>query len=603
MFNFVSKLVSSGTAFPYKVGDAYEGWKWGNWAHHKGTKNEDGSEVSIFVLKANTPSDPSLLAGRNGCKRLRTMRHPNIVLCHECPEIEGSPAPTLYIVTEPVTPLQDVLNDLQLDGPERAEYYSWGISSIAKAVSFLNNDAKLVHGNVCLSTVVVTKTLEWKLMGFDLLTEVAMVGVNDFSLQHAGWMVGAQYKSAELAKSDWATIKNSPPWGVDAWGLGCLIQEVFAGRTLMRTEDLRNTGNMPAEILPEYQRLLGSAPARRLNPSKMLENSVFLKNKLVDTLDFLDNLAVKDTVEKETFFRKLHHHTLPKLPQATNRYTILPRIAHALQHAQAPAAALSSVMFIGRHLDEATFQEVIVPVLVMLFASQDRQIRMGLLQNIEEYGAVMPEKVVDEQVFPHISTGFTDTTAYLRELTLKSMLVLAPKMKQATLNNSLLKYLAKLQVDEEPAIRANTTILLGNLARYLGENSCKRVLLNAFTRALKDAFPPTRAAGLMAMTATIEYYSATEAAQRALPAVAPLTVDPDKDVREQSFRCIEEFMLLLRDNSVIMEKSPEEQALINNELARARKEKDAASAAAAAAEGPGGGGLLGWAVSKMGGGG
>ena len=53
-----------------------------------------------------------------------------------------------------------------------------------------------VHGNVCLSTVVVTKTLEWKLMGFDLLTEVAMVGVNDFSLQHAGWMVGAQYKSA-----------------------------------------------------------------------------------------------------------------------------------------------------------------------------------------------------------------------------------------------------------------------------------------------------------------------------------------------------------------------------------------------------------------------
>eukprot|EP00983_Pelagomonas_calceolata_P004082 132619-Pelagomonas_calceolata.AAC.4 len=41
------------------------------------------------------------------------------------------------------------------------------------------------------------------------------------------------------------------------------------------------------------------------------------------------------------------------------------------------------------------------------------------------------------------------------------------------------------QVDEEPSIRANTTVLLGNLAGYLGEATCKRVLLNAFTRALK----------------------------------------------------------------------------------------------------------------------
>lgn len=41
------------------------------------------------------------------------------------------------------------------------------------------------------------------------------------------------------------------------------------------------------------------------------------------------------------------------------------------------------------------------------------------------------------------------------------------------------------QVDEEPSIRANTTVLLGNVAKYLGEATCKRVLVNAFTRALK----------------------------------------------------------------------------------------------------------------------
>lgn len=51
------------------------------------------------------------------------------------------------------------------------------------------------------------------------------------------------------------------------------------------------------------------------------------------------------------------------------------------------------------------------------------------------------------------------------------------------------------QIDEEASIRANTTVLLGNVSQYLGEATCKRVLLNAFTRALKDIFPPARIAG------------------------------------------------------------------------------------------------------------
>lgn len=54
--------------------------------------------------------------------------------------------------------------------------------------------------------------------------------------------------------------------------------------------------------------------------------------------------------------------------------------------------------------------------------------------------------MVETQVYPNVATGFSDSNAYLRELTLKSMLVLAPKLSQKTLNQSLLKFLAKLQV-------------------------------------------------------------------------------------------------------------------------------------------------------------
>lgn len=137
-----------------------------------------------------------------------------------------------------------------------------------------------------------------------------------------------------------------------------------------------------------------------------------------------------------------------------------------------------------------------VPTLSKLFASTDRTIRRSLLENIDSFGRGLPPAVVEEQIFPPLSAGFTDSIALMRELTLKSMIVLAPKLSQRTINQSLLKFLAKLQVDEEPSIRANTTILLGNVAEHLSESTCKRVLLNAFTRALKDPFPPARVAGL-----------------------------------------------------------------------------------------------------------
>ncbi len=42
----------------------------------------------------------------------------------------------------------------------------------------------------------------------------------------------------------------------------------------------------------EYQRLLGSQPGRRLNPSRLVDNAV-LHNKLVDITASLENLSVK----------------------------------------------------------------------------------------------------------------------------------------------------------------------------------------------------------------------------------------------------------------------------------------------------------------------
>ncbi|KAM1084965.1 hypothetical protein ACFX13_010969 [Malus domestica] len=557
MLKFLKGVVGgSGTGpkdLPYNIGEPYLS-AWGSWTHFRGTSKDDGTPVSIFSISGSSAQDGHLAAARNGVKRLRTVRHPNILSFLHSTEAETVDASSavkqiIYIVTEPVMPLSEKIKELNLQGIQRDEYFACGLNQIAKAVSFLNNDCKLVHANVCLASVVVTQTLDWKLHAFDVLSEFD--GGNESSagqmLQFA-WLVGPQYKPTELLKSDWAAIRKSPPWAIDSWGLGCLIYELFSGLKLSKTEELRNTASIPKSLLPDYQRLLSSTPSRRLNTSKLIENSEYFQNKLVDTIHFMEILNLKDSVEKDTFFRKLPN-LVEQLPRQIVLKKLLPLLASALEFGSAAAPALTAFLKMGSWLSTEEFSVKVLPTIVKLFASNDRAIRVGLLQHIDQFGESLSAQIVDEQVYPHVATGFTDTSAFLRELTLKSMLVLAPKLSQRTISGSLLKYLSKLQVDEEPAIRTNTTILLGNIASHLNDGTRKRVLINAFTaRALRDTFSPARGAGIMALCATSSYYDITEIATRILPNVVILTIDPDNDVRSKAFQAVDQFLQIVKQS-------------------------------------------------------
>ncbi|XP_010540261.1 PREDICTED: probable inactive serine/threonine-protein kinase scy1 [Tarenaya hassleriana] len=589
MFNFLKGVVGgSGTGLkdlPYNIGDPFPS-SWGSWSHFRGTSKDDGSPVSIFSISGSNAQDGHLAAGRNGVKRLRTVRHPNILSFLHSTEIEthdGSATKvTIYIVTEPVMPLSEKIKELGLKGTQRDEYFALGLHQIAKAVSFLNNDCKLVHGNVCLGSVVVTPTLDWKLHAFDVLSEFD--GSNESAsgpMLPYEWLVGTQHKPMELVKSDWVAIRKSPPWAIDSWGLGCLIYELFSGTKLGKTEELRNTVCIPKSLLPDYQRLLSSMPSRRLNTSKLLENGEYFQNKLVDTIHFMEILNLKDSIEKDTFFRKLPN-LAEQLPREIVLKKLLPLLASALEFGSAAAPALTALLKMGSWLSAEDFSVKVLPTIVKLFASNDRAIRVSLLQHVDQFGESLSGQIVDEQVFPHVATGFSDTSAFLRELTLKSMLVLAPKLSQRTISGSLLKYLSKLQVDEEPAIRTNTTILLGNIANHLNEGTRKRVLINAFTvRALRDTFPPARGAGIVALCATSSYYDDTEIATRVLPNVIVLTIDQDSEVRSKAFQAVEQFLQILKQN---YEKT---------------NATGHTTASAVTTSVPGNAGLIGWAMSSL----
>lgn len=142
-----------------------------------------------------------------------------------------------------------------------------------------------------------------------------------------------------------------------------------------------------------------------------------------------------------------------------------------------------------------------------------------------------------------VARGFLDTNPAVREQTIKSIVHLAPKLDYNNLNVEVLRYFAKLQSkDEQGGIRTNTTVCLGKIAQHLHPQIRQKVLIGAFIRGTRDPFPPARSASVLALAATQQYFLLQEVANKILPALCPLTTDPDKGVRDNAFRTIRGFL-------------------------------------------------------------
>lgn len=118
MFAGFAKLAGFGSAFPYTLGAAYPS-AWGQWTHYDGTSTSDGQRVSVFKISAEDPNDRRLVAARNGVKRLKLVRHPNILSFKDSYELTERGATVIYLVTQPVQPLKMALEELNLEGQHR----------------------------------------------------------------------------------------------------------------------------------------------------------------------------------------------------------------------------------------------------------------------------------------------------------------------------------------------------------------------------------------------------------------------------------------------------------------------------------------------------
>lgn len=95
-----------------------------------------------------------------------------------------------------------------------------------------------------------------------------------------------------------------------------------------------------------------------------------------------------------------------------------------------PLEGISYRLQVAERLKEDEFRSRVLPTVTRLFSNPDRSVRKELLDRMHVFGPFLPDDVAETKVLPAVLPGFEDQVPLIRELTLKSLLTLAPKVKQ-----------------------------------------------------------------------------------------------------------------------------------------------------------------------------
>lgn len=573
------------------------------------TKREDGSPVSVFEYNCGDASNRDLLPlAKNSLRKLRTTRHPDVLKFVDAVDGEG----TIYIVTERVRPLASVLESwTSKTSEEREDYLIWGLHRLSVALAFINENCTSSHGCLSVDSIFISASGEWKLGGFELLSTTKDESPVLYTMAGLLSTPRSYTSPPEVQKQGWSSVKENNPSSVDAYSLGLLLHTLFN-----QTDVIPDTakpphtpppasarGRIPTILFPLFKRLLNPNPKARLTPKGFLEVGIandgfFASNRLVKVCLGLDNFALASEGDKAALLKSLKD-SAGSFPVEFSSFKIIPSLISALEYGGAAAPAiLPLVLQFGKSLPPTDYPNVILGPVVKLFASPDRGTRMALLDHLPEFAQYLDKKLVSDKIWPNLQTGFHDTVAIIREATVKSISIISPHLNDRILNNELLKHLARMQNDSEASIRTNTCILIGRLGPTLGYHTKNKVLVPAFTRALKDPFVHARVAGLMAFMATMECFEPEEIAKKVIPNMTFALVDKDKAVRDQAFQAIDLFVKRVEKYASEMPESVPEQGG-GGEMPGSIQVTTAQSGVVGTAAGAAGA-LAGWAYTSFG---
>lgn len=465
------------------------------WKIYSGYKKSTKQPASIFVFEKRqvVPQDRDILLDtlKRGIAQLTKLRHPQIlVVQHPLEESRDC----LAFATEPVfASLANILgkrDNMPANNDSITTYklydveIKYGLLQISEGLAFLHRDAKMLHHNLCPSSIVINTQGAWKIFGFDFSVQ------NSSSDSVPMWKyIDHRRYGHDLAQPELDYL--APECGLtetqcaasDIFSLGVLIYAIYNSGTppYANSDWAAYTSNMSKlksisppklHVIPDGLRnhvkmMLNNTPELRPDEHEFIK-SEFFEDVGVKALNYLDSLFQWDNKQKAHFYKGLPQ-ILDKLPHRVCLYRVIPCLVKEFVNPMMVPFVLPNVFTITENCSKEEFATHILPHLKSVMVLQEPiQILLLLMQRMELLLKMTPCEEVKSDVLPLLYRALESDSQEIQELCLSVLPTFANLVEYPAMKNALLPRIKRLCISTSHiSVRVNCLVCIGKLVDHL----------------------------------------------------------------------------------------------------------------------------------------
>eukprot|EP00897_Mesotaenium_endlicherianum_P003546 jgi/Mesen1/3219/ME001865S02420 len=496
---------------------------------------------------------------RADAARLLRLRHPGVVRVVQA--LDESKA-AMAMVTEPLLcsaanalgcfdnlpKAPKALEDLELGELE----VKHGLLQLAETLSFLHNNAKLVHRAISPETVFVTAGGAWKFGGFGFAAFCNEAGVvnaadGDVAFHYPEFDVDSpalplqpllNFCAPEVTRgASSSTTAGEVRTNADVFSLGLLAYQLVTKRQLLSCQNNLKTymakvsflsgeplPGVPPDLLGDLWGMLALDASARPSALAFGGSQYFTDDMRLRALRFLDHMLERDNLQKTEFLKALKG-LWTGFDARVLRYKVLPPLLEELRNDAMQHLTLPMVLLIADTQEKEDFEGVTQPALLPVMQTASGETLLLLSRHLP----MLISKVSADVLLSHVVTmmvrAFDDADPRIQEEILKQTRGLAARLEYSVLKTAVLPRVHALALKTSiAAVRVHALICLGEFVQRLDKGAVTDVLQTLGRCAAVDHSSPTLMCVLGVADVIQKQLGLEFAAQHVLPLVAPLLV-------------------------------------------------------------------------------
>eukprot|EP00250_Pteridium_aquilinum_P016453 c23109_g2_i1 orf=408-3092(+) len=583
-----------------QVGSGGHGLAWKLYAaKHRNKSIAHNQDVCVWVLDKKVLTEARQRIGiskaaedafldiiRADAMQLVKLRHPGVI--HVVQGLEENKA-AMTLVTEPIfASIANVLGHLDnissfpksLKGLELGQLeIKHGLLQLAESLSFLHNNARLIHRAISPEAVFITSTGAWKLAGFGFslsMDQASADGLGGGPAFHypeydsddllLPLQPPLNYIAPELTRSGASFARTSS----DIFSLGCLAYHLLALHPLVDSKNNLKTytskitylmsesfSEIPSEMVSDLRHMLSFDELSRPSALDFTGSPYFRDDTRLRAIRFLDHMLERDNMQKSDFLKALST-MWTGFDARVLRYKVLPPLCAELRNVVMQPMVLPMVLTIAESQDRSDFEASTFPALAPVLSSATGDSLLLLVK----HAALLISKVSPDQlvanVVPMLTRAYDDSDARMQEEVLRSTLPLAKQLDFQVVRQTILPRLHNLALKTTvAAVRVNAILCLGEFVHRLDKVSVLEVLQTLRRCTAVDHSAPTLMCTLSVASAVYKQYGAEFAVEHLLPLLSPLLVAQQLNLQQFA-----KYMLFIKE---ILRKIEEKRGVTLNE--------------------------------------